>query len=66
MGQRPSRVMQMQFHSECMEKYCRVLSRQVKDLIYIKNDSGCLLENGVEGGKSKTGESCSVYCSIPG
>lgn len=37
MGQRPSRVMQMQFHSECMEKYCRVLSRQVKDLIYIKN-----------------------------
>lgn len=31
--------METQFHSECMENSCRVLSRYGKDLIYIENST---------------------------
>lgn len=52
-----------QFHSEYLEKFCRVLSRQVKDLIYIKKYCfGCLVKNGVDEDKSKSwGELFKVY-----
>lgn len=68
---RPCRARGTQFHSECTGKSCSVLSRQAKDLIYIKNITvvilSCLVENGLEGNASNSWrELFRVCCGTPG